>query len=520
MTNEIDQVSDYQAQAWAKIAEEQAAFLPHGQDNDSILKAAASGEAGDAKLFSNLFKDQLVYDHAQGCWFEFKDHFWSLCEIDEPFKRIESLIEIYSEAAKKEFFCKMTATRAGEEKEASQAENNEQIFLKKIARLQRRQHRINVLALAAAGEGSLGISGREWDDKPLLLPCSNGVVDLIEGAFQDGMPREFILKYCPVAWEGFDAKAPRFEAFVHEILGDDSEKAAFVKRLLGSFIAGKVYDAVFPVFWGPGRNGKSLLLETLAYVLGPLAAPVQAELLMQQKHPRSAAAPSPEIMALKGLRLAWASESGEGRRLDSGRLKLLTGADSLTGRGPYDRRMIVFRPTHSLILLTNYRPAGNPQDFALWSRILSICFPYSFVDNPIKGNERQRDPQLADELRREGPGILAWLVDGFYSWQEKGLAPPPSIQSETDEYRKTDDSIRHFIDEKCLEGKEYIARAEKLFESYEGFCEETGFKPKGKRVFYQRLKDQYIKDKDKNGKYYKGLCLKEANNLMGDGMTG
>jgi hypothetical protein len=48
------------------------------------------------------------------------------------------------------------------------------------------------------------------------------------------------------------------------------------------------------------RNGKSTLIETLKAVLGPLVVPVQAESLMQQKFPRSAAAPSPDVHGFPG----------------------------------------------------------------------------------------------------------------------------------------------------------------------------------------------------------------------------
>jgi putative DNA primase/helicase len=503
-----DKVDDYQAQAQGKIMEEAAALETSA---DEILEYAAGGEAGDAKLFIKLFKDSLVFDHAQGLWFEFPAHYWFLCEIEEHIKRPEKLIDIYSEAAKKCFFRKMTASRGGKDKEAEEAQRQEQVFLKKIAKLQKRQHRANVLALAAAGEGSLGISGRQWDTRPLLLPCINGVLDLVTGEFREGLPSDYITKYCPVAWEGFDATAPRWEAFIHEILGEDAEKSAFFKRLLGSFITGQVNEAVFPVLWGGGRNGKTILLETLDYVLGPLCGPVQSEMLIQQKHPRSAAAPSPEVMALRGLRVAYASESDEGKRLNAGKIKWFTGNDTLTGRGPYDRRMVTFKPSHNLMLMTNFRPTGNAADAALWARVVSLRFPFSFVDNPTKDHERLRNPNLGEELKKEGPGILAWLVAGYYQWQEKGLAPPPSVLSETDEYRLNDDSIRHFIDEKCNEGQEYAGRAQELYEAYEGFCEETGFKAKGKRPFYQRLQTDYIKDKDEKGRFYKGLCLKDYN---------
>jgi putative DNA primase/helicase len=500
------QVAEYGRQARAKAAEEQAALGT--LDDGKLLKYAAAGESGDAALFVSLFKDKLVFDHAQGVWYEFKDHYWTPCEIEEQSERVGRLIEPYAKAAKKEFFRKLTAAKADREKEAARAEANEKVFIKKISKLQTRSHRENVLRLAAAGEGSLGISGKQWDLLPEKLPCSNGILDLTTLDFRPGRPGDFLTKFCPIAWGGIDAPAPRWKSFIDEVLGN-AEKAMFFQILLGSFITGNVTEAVFPVLWGPGRNGKSILLETLAHVLGPLSGPVQSEMLMQQKQPRSAAAPSPDIIALRGLRLAWASESDEGRRLNSGKIKWFTGNDTLVARGPYDRRMVTFKPSHSLMLITNFRPTGNAADAALWARVVSIRFPFSFVDTPTKEHERPRDPQLGDELKREGPGVLAWLVFGFQAWLEKGLCPPPSVLSETDEYRRSDDSIGHFVKEKCLESPEYQTRAQDLFEGYTSFCEETGFKVRGKKGFFQRLQEDFIKDKDRNGILYKGLRLKD-----------
>jgi putative DNA primase/helicase len=184
--------------------------------------------------------------------------------------------------------------------------------------------------------------------KPPLLPCLNGVVELNPDGlfFRDGRPGDYIKKYCPVPWEGPGAPAPTWRQSLLEIQDGNKENVAYLLRLFGYAISGLAVEHVFPVFWGPGRNGKSLILETLAYVLGPLAGPIQSELLMLQKHPRAAAAPSPDLMALRGLRLAWASESDEGRRLNAGRVKWICGGDSLTARGPYDRKMVTFRPTH------------------------------------------------------------------------------------------------------------------------------------------------------------------------------
>ena len=59
---------------------------------------------------------------------------------------------------------------------------------------------------------------------------------------------------------------------------------------------------------------------------------------------------------LKGKRIVWASEIEEGRHLNVSILKLLTGGDTLTGRGVFEKTYTEFTPTHSLFLITNHRP--------------------------------------------------------------------------------------------------------------------------------------------------------------------
>jgi putative DNA primase/helicase len=406
----------------------------------------------------------------------------------------------------------LNAEKAGDEKAAKAAARSEKILMGKVPLLRRRQHRANVLVLSAAGENSLGISGKEWDTKP-LLGCLNGVIDRQAGEFRDGRPDDFIKKYCPVTWKGFDEPAPKWEAFLKEIMDGHLERIGFLKRVFGYIISGTCIEHIFLVLWGHGRNGKGTLIEIIAEILGAKAGPVPAEMLLQQKHPRSASAPSPEIIALMGLLLAWASEVGEGRRYDAGRLKWFSGGDSLTGREAYGS-LVTFKPTHTLVLLTNYKPSGNAGDEALWARILSIRFPLKFVDFPSKPHERQINRNLREELREEAPGILAWLLAGYYEYLEKGLAPPSSIQSETDEYRRSDDSIQHFIQESCALDQGNAARAQDLFDAYESFCEVTGFKPKGKRTFFQRMEKEFDKQKDRNGIYYKGLQINSPDTLV------
>jgi phage/plasmid-associated DNA primase len=116
------------------------------------------------------------------------------------------------------------------------------------------------------------------------------------------------------------------------------------------------------------------------------------------------------------------------------------------------------------------------------------------------------------ELLAQAPGILAWLVQGYYDWKEKGLDPPLSIQKETEEYRNAENSMAHFISECCTVGPPDLETpAESLFQAYANFCEEVGFKPLVKKRFFQAMTLDFEKDRKNYGIIYKGIEIKQAN---------
>ncbi len=472
-------IDEILAAAQTIIDEEEASYTKPASKPEftfnELLEYAKGGEAGDAQLFIQLFQGKFVKDHAADLWYLWEENHWKLDELNEALAKVEALIPWYADAARQCFEKELKATQAGNKDAAAAAKAAGEFFIKKISYLQRRRYRQDVLVLAAAGECSLGITGREWDLDPYLLPFKNGVLDLKKRLFRPGRPDDVIKTFAPTEWRGFDAPAHRWEQFIFEILDGDTDLIAYLKRLLGYGIAGLTLEHNLPILWGPeGRNGKGTLLEILGYVLGPLAGPVQGEMLLEQRNPRSSAAPSPDTMALRGRRLAWVSETDDGRKLNAGRVKLMTGGDTLVGRNPYGKREVAFRPTHTLILLTNFRPHVDPRDSALWERIHLIEFKISFLDKPKGPNQRPRDKNLLSTLKQEASGIAAWLVAGFYEWLDKGLMPPPQVVSATGSYRKAEDLIEQFFEECCVIKEGAFCRGGKIFEAYEAWCDERG----------------------------------------------
>jgi putative DNA primase/helicase len=258
-----------------------------------------------------------------------------------------------------------------------------------------------------------------------------------------------------------------------------------------------------------GRNGKGTLLETVKTVLGELALKTEAELLLEQKQARQAGAPNSSVLSLRGRRIVWASETSDGRRLNTGKLKELAGGDTLNARGVWGKHHVEFAPSHLLLLLTNSKPAAPASDYALWQRVHLIPFERAFVDDPKAPNESKADPYLGDKLKAEASGILAWLVRGCLTWQKEGLNPPDVVRAATANYKDDEDILGHFIEERCIMGEACHVRAGELYQAWKIWADTNGTSLSGK-IFGMEIKRRFKPDSDKAGNYYIGIGLKKV----------
>ena len=209
-------------------------------------------------------------------------------------------------------------------------------------------------------------------------------------------------------------------------------------------------------------------------------------------------------MALKGKRIVYASETGEGQAFNIRRIKELTGGDTLNAREPYAKRPVEFIPTHLLILLTNDRPKVPGDDDASWERIHLIPFNVRFVDNPVSPNEHKADHDLLEKLKKEASGILAWLLRGCIEFQRLGgLHPPEIVKVATSEYRKESDELRQFMDDDIVRRLGNVdIRTSELYELYCKWNLETGLTEKvlSMRRFVPRLVTMGY-ERDDSGRY-------------------
>jgi len=381
-------------------------------------------------------------------------------------------------------------------REASDAEDEDRRkALAKHAAASESETRIRAMIELAKSENP--ISPNELDADPWLLNVLNGTIDLRTGQLRVHRREDRITKLAPVEYDPH-AKAPTWEAFLGRMLPSE-ELRAFVQRAAGYSATGDTSEQCMFIHHGPGANGKSTFQETVAAALGDYAMRTPTETLLVK---RSSSVPN-DVARLKGARFVTASETEEGRRLTESLVKDLTGQDTISARFMW-AEWFDFKPTHTLHLSTNHKPEIRGTDPAIWRRIRLI--PWAVTIPP-----EEQDRKLAEKLRDELPGILAWVVRGCSAWLRDGLKAPEEVRRATKAYRAEMDVLAAFLADCCLRGEDEEAFAGELWGAWKRWCEETGEQAGSQKRFGGRLAERgFLNHRDsKTGrKVWSGLSLR------------
>jgi putative DNA primase/helicase len=475
---------------------------------DFIMKCLHRKVLGDAEMFKDLYRDHFIFNKSMDSWMQWAGHHWVIDRMDNAMASVEGVARVYEDEARRMAEEIREIEHKGSDGGFLKSKRKE--LIKRAASLRDPKRWKTCLLAVHTSRDPLAIDGNEIDQKPWLIPCANGVINLKTGDLEPGRQQDYLLKASPISWpeEGIEAVSDLWEDTLSEIFSDNTALVDFFRRVCGYSMVGEVHQAILVVMTGQGRNGKSMIVDVISKAMGPLAAAIRSEMLLDQYRIASSSGPTPDIMSLRGIRLAFASETDDGCRISPSRVKWLTGDDKITGRNPHDKYEVNFAPSHTLFLLTNHKPHAPADDFAFWERMVVFPFDLSFVDRaPAKENERRADTYLKKKLEADLPAILAWMVRGCLEWQRVGLDPPPVVKQAVQEYQKDEDSVGDFIDECCITGPDYTVSAAAVYERFEGWWRENVSNriPKKKRFGqwfgkrFERVKSGHI--------HYRGVGL-------------
>lgn len=351
----------------------------------------------------------------------------------------------------------------------------------------------HILSMAST-DPRIVATAADFDADPHLIGHGPLVTDLRTGRTRAATSADMISRAtaCPPGEDG----ARLWADFLDSILDPDSQ--GFLQRICGLALLGEVVEHILPFLFGTGANGKTTFMDAIRHAFGRLAVSLPAETLMVRRHD-----PHPtELAPLAGARLAVFNELPPGMRFDEARVKVLTGGDMLSARFLYGNPF-EFRPSHSLFVVGNDKPATTSGGEAFWRRVRLVGFHRTIP-------AEDRDPALPAKLRAAAPAVLAWCIQGFADYQRIGLAEPASVVADTAEYRAENDTVGRFLDECChVTGNPHIKiEARQVREAYVAWCQGEGLPAQTVMAFGLALRRVGIDQIRSNGRrFYTGVTL-------------
>jgi putative DNA primase/helicase len=303
-------------------------------------------------------------------------------------------------------------------------------------------------ALAVA-QSYLYKSDDTWNRDPYLLAVKNGVVDLRTATLLQALPEQYITRCAGTDFTP-NAEAPQFLKFFERVQ-PDAEVRNYIQCLAGYSSVGKGNAQKFFTFIGSGANGKSTYMGLLFNALGEYAVKGPLSLLAEQSPDK----PRNDLAALAGARLVSISELPARFSLDVATIKALTGEDLISARF-LNHEFFQFRPCFTPILDTNHPPRPRDPGDAVWRRLVII--PWSVVIPVL-----ERDEDLRENLLKELPGILNWIVQGAKRYLENGFPVSSKIEKATRYLRSSCDDVGNWMDSCVVKGTNLRCQSSLLY---------------------------------------------------------
>ena len=217
-----------------------------------------------------------------------------------------------------------------------------------------------------------------FDSNRYIYSFTNKSYDLKENKWFVPTKLDYILTTCNKEWkEPTQEQKNKIKELIEGIFPNEEIRKAYTS-ILRSGLTG-IRHEYFIIATGKGRNGKGLINELMAYLLGDYMGTLHLSLLT--KEIKSGA--NTELRSLHKKRLIVASEPEEGHaeKLRCSNIKALTGNETHKARGLYEKDDIT-KIMGTFIMECNTKPEiSGKKDTAILDRMIIIPFDITFTDD-------------------------------------------------------------------------------------------------------------------------------------------
>lgn len=469
------------------------------------VKPPDYSDAGNAEVFSRIYKDDLLYVDALGwLWWDGKvwvqnDHKALAVAVQLSKMMLDEAVSHYAEALRLEAEAKAAFAAQGDDasqQAVSKAKEEVERVGAYLKHAKGSRGASKIKAMAELSKPAFIIKAEALDANPFDLNTPTGIVDLRTGALRPHDRSAYcsrITKAAPGA-----GGADMWESFLDATTDGDGSVKGFLQFVAGMAAIGSVYHEGIIIAYGPGGNGKSTYFNAVKEILGSYSGGIDVKTLTTDRQNRGAS-----LATLRGRRLVVTGELEEHQRLSVATLKQIGSTDTLTIEEKYKSPEDV-KPSHTLCLFTNHLPRVGSTDHGTWRRITVVPFLHKVSSQTDVLN-------YAEVLAEQAGGvILSWIIEGAVNFcrNKFKLEIPAAVTAVTENYRKQEDWLSNFIDECCVREGNARAGARELYTRYRGWAESSGEYVRRENDFSTALETAgYQRITPQNRKMWVGLRL-------------
>jgi len=256
----------------------------------------------------------------------------------------------------------------------------------------------------------------------------------------------------PIPYEPYNPSDPEQIALMgfFSLIYPDADLREYVITLLASCLEGRNKEQKFWINTGGGSNGKSMLQTLMEYTFGDYQTSLQTTVLTR-KRPESGAA-NPDMITTKCKRYIYMGEPDPGEKLNTSRMKQLSGEDRIEARGLFSDQE-KFNMMGKMFLSCNDLPPISSMDNGTWRRIRVIPHISTFKDpgspdiDPSK-HIYEKDMRLKLKLKNWRVAFLGLLVHYYNTkYLREGLKEPPCVLAASNKYKERNDVFMSFFNE-------------------------------------------------------------------------
>lgn len=454
------------------------------KDDKEIEKAYPWNDLGNAQRFFDLYHDIVRYSAVDKRWYVYDGKTWHMDKTNK-IDQLAIKVNYKMQMAESKAFMKFAPDKA-----PKLAWQN---FVKSSGNQNRLSAMINAL------KPFVPVEHGAFNKNPLELNVENGILNMQTRQLAPHNSNKMLDKIIPVNFDE-QAKCPKWEAFINQILKGDQSLIKFLQRAIGYSLTGDTSEQVMFLLVGNGKNGKSVLINTIAKLMGNYAKNMSASTIMLKRDGSTHG-----VARLEDARLVISSESNEGARLDESLVKGMTGNDTMVARYLYGSEF-EYTPKFKLWMATNHKPIIRGTDKGIWRRIVTIPFNYTVPESAV-------DKHLETKLERELPGILNWALDGTEDWLAHGLQIPQIVDKENEDYRHQMDVVAQFSSD-CLKKAavdriDHPVKSSTVYQIYRKWAEINGAYVMSNVRFSLELQKSFRKIHKSDGNYFPEIILNE-----------